>query len=975
MASEFEFHARLFSRLEDFISTHDTDFNSPSGEEQTESGRADIFIPSDTYEGIAIEVKKADVDPHSYDVIQQGHRYAVDKNISLFATANKYDVFLFRRTDTATSVTELDRRHYDLRRLSLDDFIEEFLADVVELQKGTGVAFNFDDLIVSRLRSFHTSISPIYRNIIKQEFDEKSEFQSKLEKWARENDYPSEYPGLEDTFQIAAQQYAYLLMNRIVFYELVRSQDVETESGFPLDPIYGDVTLDRLDDHLEDCFESIVEEIDYEAIFENDNTFFNDIPDNDHTRDRLQVFTRSVEQEPLQDIEVDVIGQIYQELIPVKERKELGQFYTPDEIGQMLSRWAIQDSSDRFLDPASGSGSITVEAYKRLDSMGELSHREIIQQITAVDINKFPLHLTALNLATRNIHEPTNELFAYHENFFDLDPDTLRLNSTQLGVGGSGEDTTDPNNEAIGKFDATAANPPYVEQEHLYPNREHFREHLKEFGSSSNYAYYNGDKEIDGRSDLYCYFLTHVTSFLKEGARLAWIVPTKWMVADYGPSLQEFLYDHYKVEAVVGFRKRVFDDALVDTVLLMLERHSDTAERQNTETNFVRINQQMDTDDVIDVIDREYGVDDDSYMKLLSRPNYRVVSVNQSHLMENIGDNIHHYINAPTLYTTVLENSDMTELSDKATITRGQKTGANSIFILDEDDINSRNVEERFVRPAVKSVKEVEGYEHTSADAVKWMLDVNEYVQEVVASSDVTGTSDTESRVLSSLRRDGYDGVHSYLKWADNQPSRTNKSIQDYEPWFNMGSLDPKQSPIVCPQAMDTRRFFFRTDGEVVSSNRFLLIQPNRGTDVRLLLGLLNTSLTKIVIESHGRVTGGGAINLSGSDLRTLRVVDPDALTDQQAAELKEGFKRLLDGDESGRNRMDQVVIDVLDLSVTVKQLQKIAKGLKMKRREKGQSVETLIKELDELEGQIEMNFEDDEDKNGGGRQQNLGEL
>lgn len=971
MPAEFDFHARLFSRLEDHISNHDTDFNSPRGEEQTESGRADIFIPSDIREGVAIEVKKGDVDPHSFDVIQQGHRYAVDKGISLFATANKYDVFLFRRTDTATSVTELDRRHYDLRQLSLNEFIEEFLTDVVELQKGTGVAFDFDDLIVSRLRSFHTSIYPIYENIIGQKFNDDPEFQSKLETWARENDYPFENPGVKNTFRIAAQQYAYLLMNRIVFYELVRSQDVETESGFPLDPIYGGVTLERLDDHLKDCFESIMEEIDYEAIFKDDTAFFDHIPDNDHTRDRLHVFTRSVQEEPLQDIEVDVVGHIYQELIPVEERKELGQFYTPDEIGQILSRWAIQDSDDRFLDPASGSGSITVEAYKQLDEVGELSHEEIIQNITAVDINKFPLHLTALNLATRNIHEPTNELFAYHEDFFDLDPDTLRLNSTRLGVGGADEDVSDGDGEAIGKFDATAANPPYVKQKHLYPNRDHFRKHLKEFGPSSKQIYYDGEAEIDGRSDLYCYFLTHVTSFLKEGARLAWIIPTKWMVADYGPSLQRFLYDHYNVEAVVGFRNRIFKDALVDTVLLMMERNSNITERRNTETNFIRINQLMDTDDVIDVIDREYGIPEDSYMKLLSRPNYRAVSVKQSYLMENIGDKLHHYINAPALYTSVLEHSKTTELSNEARITRGVKTGANPIFILDENDINSRNIEDRFVRPAIKSVKEVEGYEHTSADAEKWMLDMNEYVDQVVTSSTITGTSDTEDRVMSALQRDGYGGVKSYLEWADNQPSRTNKSIQNNEPWFNMGSLDSKESPIVCPQAMDTRRFFFRTDRNVVSSNRFLLVQPNDGIDPALLLGLLNTSLTKIVVESHGRVTGGGAINLSGSDLRTLRIVDPDALSDQQVDRLKDGFNRLVKGNDSGQDEMDQVIINVLDLDVTVDELQKIAKGLKVTRREKGQNVETMIKELDELEGHIEMEFDDDD----GDSQHGLGDF
>jgi type I restriction-modification system DNA methylase subunit len=955
MPAEFEFHARLFSSLKDYINKNESEFNEPIGEEKTKTGFIDIYLPSNLREGVVIEVKRGDIDPHSYEVVKQGHRYARDKGVELFATANENDVFLFRMTETATSITELDRKHYDLRTLSLQQFFKQFLEDIKELQEGSDRVFQFDDLIVSRLRSFHTSIYPTYQELIEREFDENEHFEEQLVEWARENDYPFEYPGVERTFKLAAQQHAYLLMNRVVFYELVREQNVDTESGFPLDQIYGGVSVDKLDQHLEDCFQSIMEEIDYEAIFKSDSDFFKQIPENDLTRTRLHSFTRSIEEEPLRDISVDVAGQIYQELIPVEERKELGQFYTPDEIGSILSNWAIQSSDDRFLDPCSGSGSITVEAYKRMEELDGLSHEEIIRNITAVDINKFPLHLTALNLATRNIHQPTNELFAYYADFFDLDPDTMRFQSSRLGVRG---EKADGSNEPIGKFDATAANPPYVRQEYLYPNRDHFREHLKEFGPSSRQVYYDGEKEIDGRSDLYCYFLTHVTSFLREGGRLAWIVPTKWMVADYGPSLQQFLFDHYKVEAVVGFRKRVFQSALVDTVLLMIERCEDPGERKNTETNFVRINSPIDPDDAIRVIDRDYSIPDDSFMKIHSRPNYRTISVDQSHLMENVEEKLHHYINAPALYTAVLEHNDTIPLSDVAGITRGKKTGANPIFILDEDEIRSRNIETEFLRPAVKSVKEVDGFEHTTDDATKWMLDMDDYVNEITSMSGFGETSDLEDRVLQSLRTDGYDGVLSYLQWADNQSSRTNKSIQNYQPWFNMGSLEDKLTPITCPQAMDTRLFFFKTNQDIVPSNRFLLVKPYG--DVELLLGLLNSSITKIVIESHGRVTGGGAINLSGSDLRSLRVLNPKSLSDRQASKVKDGFEKITNGDGDGLNDIDEVVINALDLDVTTDEVQQMAETIKQARRTKGQEVEPLIQELDELEGQIEMTFQND---------------
>jgi hypothetical protein len=83
MPAEFEFQARLFGALEDYIEANDSEFGSPRGEEQTSSGAVDIYLPSLVREGVAIEVKQASIDPHSIDVIKQGHRYARDKGISV----------------------------------------------------------------------------------------------------------------------------------------------------------------------------------------------------------------------------------------------------------------------------------------------------------------------------------------------------------------------------------------------------------------------------------------------------------------------------------------------------------------------------------------------------------------------------------------------------------------------------------------------------------------------------------------------------------------------------------------------------------------------------------------------------------------------------------------------------------------------------------------------------------------------------
>lgn len=911
MESESVFRARLRSAIAECISAHDTPFVTPL----EESSDGELLVPSPRRDGIVFETVRADVDPHSPTVIRGVRQRARNLGASAFVTANETDAFLFcgSEPDADTDVSDFDRRWYDLRTLSATTFSERVLADAVGLQDGDEASGNDEEFVVGRCRSFHASLVPRYESRIREEFADDDEFRGSLLSWARENDYSVTRPEIEETFRTVARRCAYLSMARLVFAERGR------RDGGTDDREVGSVFAEM-------------------SATPGRSGPFDTIPTDEETKERLRAFAASIEGESLSTVERDIVGRIYERLIPDDERTAFGQFYTPDEIGRLLAGWAIRSSNDRVLDPASGTGSLTVHAYDRLDELGSRSQCELRPRLTAVDINEVPLQLTALNLASRNGYEPTDEGVVYHSDFFDLDPDD------------------------IGTFDATVANPPYVRQEVLAADRAHFRDHLERFGRDSGSAYADGEKEIDGRSDLYCYFLTHVTNFLREGARLAWVVPTKWMSADYGPSLQEFLYDHYKVEAVVGFRNRLFEDALVDTVLLLLERTDDVEPRRNTETNFVRINERMDPEDALAVIDRTEGIRDGAYLKIRGESSHRTIAVRQSHLETTLGEKIQRYITAPTLYTAVIEHDATVPLSDVATITRGKKTGANPIFILDADEVRSRNVERRFLRPAVKSVREVDGYEHTTDDAERWMLDMADYVKGVVSDSGTTETGartnerDHRALVTSSLERDGYDGVSSYLRWASTQPSRTNASLANNDPWFDMGSLDAKTAPIVCPQAMDTRRRFLRTDANVVASNRFLLVRP-KDTDSTLLLGLLNSSLSKIVVESHGRVTGGGAVNLSGSDLRSLHVVDPTALTEKQRTAVRNGFEALTVGDEGGRTVIDGVVIDVLGLDVDAEKLAEIARTVKETRRAKGTAVEPLIRELDALDGDVEMEF------------------
>jgi N-6 DNA Methylase len=101
----------------------------------------------------------------------------------------------------------------------------------------------------------------------------------------------------------------------------------------------------------------------------------------------------------------DLVGQVFQTLIPLDIRKKLGAHYTNRHSAELLARLAVRTPRDTVLDPACGSGTLLVAAYRRklqLAPEGDsasLHHRFVERDITGIDAMGFSAHLSAVNLA------------------------------------------------------------------------------------------------------------------------------------------------------------------------------------------------------------------------------------------------------------------------------------------------------------------------------------------------------------------------------------------------------------------------------------------------------------------------------------------------------------------------------------------------------------------------------------------------
>jgi type I restriction-modification system DNA methylase subunit len=109
--------------------------------------------------------------------------------------------------------------------------------------------------------------------------------------------------------------------------------------------------------------------------------------------------------------------------------------------------------------------------------------------------------------------------------------------------------------EGEGGFDVVIGNPPYIRMEAF----KNLKIYLK-----ANYTCH------DERSDLYAYFIEQAHKLLDERGRFGMIVSNKFLRANYGRPLREFLSQNASIERIVDFAGLpVFKGATVRTIVLI----------------------------------------------------------------------------------------------------------------------------------------------------------------------------------------------------------------------------------------------------------------------------------------------------------------------------------------------------------------------------------------------------------------------
>jgi type I restriction-modification system DNA methylase subunit len=804
-------------------------------------------------------------DPYSKDVIRQASGYAVELGAPYFATCNGEVLVVF---DTFTAGVPLPQRRLKHYKVYFEEaFAKTILEEVCRFRIGVGKWLELDDVFLQRLRTFHTFITPFILQSLNERLRDDTKFKDEYIRWLKSQLF--EYS--PERNESIAEQLAYTLMNRLTFYKTLETQistlskltKIETE-----DPKVFSAKL-------REVFDKVCKDVDYQAIFEP-HTILDQILLPKKLIYTLNDFIEELGTYDLAKIRSDVIGRVYEELIPDVERHRLGQYYTPPPIVELITEMCIKSPNEKVLDPACGSGSFLVKSYHKLKDLKKKEnpfaedsklHEEILNQLYGIDINPFPAQLSSINLAVRNLKVTSRNINLIVSDFFKVKPSTAILPR---------------------KFDVVVTNPPYTRQEEMEYKDQIRKEAL---------TYSDGSKILlDARAGIYAYFFTHSAKFLKNHGMMGQITSDTWLDVGFGEDLKRFFLDHFKIQAILWYDVRAFEKALVGTCITILKREEESKEaREDNAVKFVRIKKAMHTEEIVRTI--ETAKED------FENERIGVTLKKQEELEPKAKWGI--FLRAPTIYFKIKENKKMAKLGELAKVNYAIKTGANEFFYLDKEKVKLWGIEKEFLEPLVSSPKNI-GIEIHSKDADESVLMVHEPKDKL---KDTNVLKYIEHGETVETRIKGGKKGGTIVKGYQNLSSVKSRKL-----WYDLGEREV--APILFSCRIWERCIFAVNKAKTQADKAFYEVRPKNTKDINVFAAVLNSSLTALFAELNGRFYGGGVLELEIYEAKNLPVLNPEKLSTKERQRIESAFSKVCEAQNKGDEKLEQEAKTELDNAV-----------------------------------------------------------
>jgi type I restriction enzyme M protein len=675
-----------------------------------------LYSSRDKNKIVSFELKNSSWDATDEVLVMDAAQKASQNGFDYFVTGTPRQLALYKTFQSGIPLSERKIKIYTLSNIKKDDEINypnqyfekivrdpltKFLKELSQIiHKEIDIHWDSIDVVyVNKLSSYILEASAEMLEPMQTKITTDREFKKHLKEYLRNQEIFNVTLDFnaDDVYKIC-QLANYLLFIKIIFYSYLQ-RDVKDLNLKPIE-IPNDIKL--LNITLRTRFDDVLKH-DYDKVF---NSIVLD--EFEFSPQYLPILKQNIEEIKkleFNDLNVDIMGAIYNTLIDNQEQHDRGQHFTNTNEVDIICAFCFRKDTNLVLDSGCGAGTFLVRAYNFLKYYNpNLKHEQLLEMLWGIDISPFPVFLSTINLCLLDIKIKDNYPMITTSDFLKVrtgsEQTFMFSNSSKLHK--FKKVNTREANVTIPEFNICIGNPPYIRQE-LIEHKEDWIDLTKAEHSI---------KKINKQSDLYFYYLLHTASFLKNGGRLGYVISTSWLDVTFGGGLQKFLLDNFKIIAIIEHQtKRSFTTALINTVILIVEKCDNEQLKKNNLVKFAkvfkeyssligkfddarRINNTIDFVTKIESTQTDY-LDNDLEIKVVSQDVLESKSIYNGKYENGYWGAI--YLRAPQVYFDIMNSAQnaFIALSEVCKIKYSIKSGKNDFFYLINDTELVRKMSEK----------------------------------------------------------------------------------------------------------------------------------------------------------------------------------------------------------------------------------------------------------------------------------------
>jgi type I restriction enzyme M protein len=788
----------------------------------------------------------------------------------------------------------------------------KILADLETLHKNQAlelVRIDATYFVQSLLDAVH-ALLPLVTDSLHMRFENDLELRAKFNAWAIAQGIAGDYKDRDYALAIA-RQIIYRLLGKILFYQSLR-RAARQLPALNLDNVDPSQVLPALRRAFAEALK-----VDYHAVFSED------VPDTvswpSEAAKRLAALIHDFNTRDFSSLPQDVVGTVFERLIPPEDRHLLGQYFTNEPLCDLGIAFCVQSPADMVADLTCGTGTFLIRSYDRKRWLGNHDHAKLLSQLWGIDIAPFPAELAVINLFRQNLTAAGNFPRIACRDVLTIKPgDTLPFPPPKMDL-----ERPEQIQVPVPLFDAIIGNFPYVSADQIgqkdagyldFIRKTLIEEWLADYPALFCYPSKTDQKSFEDSiakgihkganrdrlqlrtssyADLYIYLFFHAARFLKPGGRMGIITSNAWLDVNYGYALQRFFCDRFKIVAIIESRcEPWFTEASVNTVYTIVERCGDEKERDSHLVKFVKVKKPLAAlipgDPQTQAVERwkrirrladrieDAGRKDAKTVPLgvvtEEDDDFRIRVCRQGELrgdLEREQKTVKwgKYLRAPQVFFDAITKGRLCPLRTIASVAMGSKAGINEFYHILPDRAKELGIEPEFLKPLLKSPGE-SGF----IPIDKKQLALRLFVCRLTKAE---------------LKKQGKTGALKYIEWGEKQVFQSGAQrgltwpngaeVKVRAPgWYAIPEHRSKSAKVFFAQAFNDRHFHRFSKLAVIADARLYSLTPVGDLSDELIAALLNSSICALSSEVFGRVTmGDGVLELKVEEANDYLLV-PD---------------------------------------------------------------------------------------------------